>query len=137
MPTTAEDAYLNFDKLNKLESVHLEHFEKANKVNEKIIEQWQEFFNLRDEINGLLENAIKDGLIKRTNEAKLTLKVKNDFIKSLDLKQLLMVGMIEFGSENKVEVFNSVKCLRCWNHFIPSQIKDDICPLCHKVVYHE
>lgn len=137
LPTTAEDAYLNFDKLNKLESVHLEHFEKANKVNEKIIEQWQEFFNLRDEINGLLENAIKDGLIKRTNEAKLTLKVKNDFIKSLDLKQLLMVGMIEFGSENKVEVFNSVKCLRCWNHFIPSQIKDDICPLCHKVVYHE
>ncbi|UUD35543.1 isoleucine--tRNA ligase [Mycoplasmopsis caviae] len=137
LPTTAEDAYKNFNKVNKLDSVHLESFSDAKNADEKVLSQWDEFFRLRDEVNLLLENAIKDGLIKRTNEAKIVIKSDSDFIKCLDLRQLLMVGKVEFGAQMSVSIFKSLKCQRCWNHFMASQIKDDICPLCHEVVFNE
>lgn len=137
LPTTAEDAYKNFNKVNKAESVHLETLANPLKVNEQVLTQWQDFFKLRDEVNLSLENAIKEGLIKRTNEAKVVIKSDSDFIKSLDLRQLLMVGKVEFGAQTSVSVFKSIKCQRCWNHFMPSQIKEELCPLCHKVVFNE
>ncbi|VEU75801.1 Isoleucine--tRNA ligase [Mycoplasmopsis maculosa] len=134
LPTTAEDAYKHFNKENKKESIHLESLEEIIQFDSQIIEQWNEFFDLRDKVNILLENAIKEGKIKRTNEAKLTLSINSDFLKELDLKQLLMVGLIEFSNENIVSTFESVKCLRCWNHYIPNQIKDDVCQMCYKVI---
>ncbi|WP_029513542.1 isoleucine--tRNA ligase [Mycoplasmopsis primatum] len=134
MPTTAEDAYKFFNKENKLESVHLESLDKPKEYDETLFNKWQEFFKLKDEINLLIENAIQKGLIKRTNEAKVTISNPSEFIKSTDLKQLLMVGLIEFGNETKIEVFDSIKCLRCWNHYAPSQIKNDLCPLCLKII---
>ncbi|WP_029512480.1 isoleucine--tRNA ligase [Mycoplasmopsis iners] len=134
LPTTAEDAYKHFNKANKLESVHLENFYKVEEIDEAVLNQWSEFFNLRDEINVLLEQAVKSGLIKRTNEAKITINTNSEFIKSLDLKQLLLVGLVEFGDELQVNTFESEKCQRCWNHFLPSQIKDDLCPLCFGII---
>ncbi|MBZ4195491.1 isoleucine--tRNA ligase [Mycoplasma tauri] len=134
MPTTAEDAYSYFNKEDKKESVFLDNFEDAKEVDEKLLKLWDEFFDLKDQINILLENATKSGLIKRSNEAKITINSNSEFIKSLDLKQLLMVGLIEFGNENKVDVFESQKCLRCWNHLVSSQIQNDLCPLCHKII---
>lgn len=53
---------------------------------------------------------------------------------SLDLKQLLMVGLVEFGDEFKVEDIDSVKCQKCWNHFVKQQIVNDLCGLCNEVV---
>ncbi|WP_027334731.1 isoleucine--tRNA ligase [Mycoplasmopsis felifaucium] len=134
LPTTAEDAYKYFNKNQKCESVHLETIEYPKGFDTNIIKQWDEFFNLRDEINLHLEKAIKDGLINRTNEAKVKIKTPSDFIMGLDLKQLFMVGYVEFSDSTEVEKFDSLKCFRCWNHFIPSQIMDELCPLCHKVV---
>lgn len=134
IPTTAEDAYMHFNKINKLESIHLESFDVVKKYDANVLKEWDEFFVLKDEVNLLLENAIKNGLIKRTNEAKVTIKNPSELIKGYDLKQLLMVGVIEFGNVSKVESFNSVKCNRCWNHFVPAQIKDNLCPLCYKIV---
>ncbi|QBF34900.1 isoleucine--tRNA ligase [Mycoplasmopsis phocirhinis] len=134
LPTTTEDAYDNFNKQNKKLSVHLEHLQREKEINLDIINQWDEFFELRDKVNLVIENAIKTGLIKRSNEAKLTLKPNSKFIESLDLKQLLMVGIVEFGEELKVETFDSFKCERCWNHFIPTQIFDGLCSLCNKVM---
>ncbi|WP_029608951.1 isoleucine--tRNA ligase [Mycoplasma simbae] len=134
LPTTAEDAYQHFSKENKQISVHLEAIQREKEVDTKLIKQWDEFFELRDEVNLAIEKAIKDGSINRSNEVKLTLKPKSEFIESLDLKQLLMVGLVEFGDELKVETFESLKCQRCWNHFLPSQIQNDLCPLCNRVI---
>ncbi|WP_406616903.1 isoleucine--tRNA ligase [Mycoplasmopsis adleri] len=134
LPTTAEDAYRYFNKANKQESVHLETIEYPSGYDKDLLAKWDEFFTLRDEINLALEKAIKDDVIKRTNEAKIQIKDPSEFIMSLDLKQLLMVGSVEFGNETKVELFDSVKCLRCWNHFAPSQVKDNLCLLCNKIV---
>nr|WP_318028926.1 class I tRNA ligase family protein [Mycoplasmopsis bovis] len=74
IPTTAEDAYMHFNKINKLESIHLESFDVVKKYDANVLKEWDEFFVLKDEVNLLLENAIKNGLIKRTNEAKVTIK---------------------------------------------------------------
>lgn len=134
MPTTAEDAYMNFNKVKKCESVHLETIKEPRKFNEKVLKEWEEFFKLRDEINIELENAIKDNKIKRTNEAKLVINTKSEFIKGLDLKQLLMVGLIEFGPKTEVSVFKSKKCRRCWNHFLEGQIVNELCQMCKKIV---
>ncbi|UUM19016.1 isoleucine--tRNA ligase [Mycoplasma sp. 1018B] len=134
LPTTAEDAYKYFDKLDKKESVHLESLNVVEEINYELITQWKEFFEFRNLINIKLEQAIQNNLIKRTNEAKLIINTNSEFIKSLDLKQLLMVGLLEFGNELKVETFTSQKCLRCWNHFLPILIKDDLCPLCFKIM---
>ncbi|MCS4536930.1 isoleucine--tRNA ligase [Mycoplasma sp. CSL7475-4] len=134
LPTTTEDAYDNFNKENKQISVHLEKLQREKEVDVEIIEQWNEFFELRDEVNLAIESAVKSGLIKRSNEVKLTLKPKSKFIESLDLKQLLMVGIVEFGEELKIETFDSVKCERCWNHFIPNHVVDGLCSLCTRVM---
>ncbi|WP_406618088.1 isoleucine--tRNA ligase [Mycoplasmopsis lipophila] len=135
LPATAEDAYDNFEsKVDKQISVHLERLEQNNTFDEKILKQWDEFFVLRDEVNVIIENAIKNNLIKRSNEAKVVIKTKSDFIKSLDLKFLLMVGKVEFGLKNSIDIFESEKCLRCWNHFPKSKIVDNLCPLCYSIV---
>ena len=62
------------------------------------------------------------------------IKTDSEFIKSLDLKMLLMVGKIEFSNEDKVEKFVSQKCLRCWNHFEEDQIKNDLCLKCDSII---
>lgn len=134
MPTTSEDAYNFFNKKNKQISVHLEKIQRENEVDYAVIEKWNEFFILRDKVNLAIEKAIKEGIVKRSNEVKLTIKPESEFIMSLDLKQLLMVGLVEFGDEFKVETFDSVKCQRCWNHFVKQQIVEDLCGLCNEVI---
>ncbi|AEC45847.1 Isoleucyl tRNA synthetase [Mesomycoplasma hyorhinis MCLD] len=45
-----------------------------------------------------------------------------------------MVGKVHFANKDKVEPFNSVKCLRCWNHFEAKYIKKDVCQRCYLVI---
>ncbi|WP_430000883.1 hypothetical protein, partial [Mycoplasmopsis bovis] len=78
----------------------------VKKYDANVLKEWDEFFVLKDEVNLLLENAIKNGLIKRTNEAKVTIKNPSELIKGYDLKQLLMVGVIEFGNVSKVIILS-------------------------------
>ena len=136
IPTTSEEAYSFFEnKKNKKDSICLEQFYSV-KENEVFDEEnkWKEFFEIKDRIYKLIENEIKLGLIKRTNEALVYIKTDSEFIKSLDLKMLLMVGKIEFSNEDKVEKFVSQKCLRCWNHFEEDQIKNDLCLKCDSII---
>ncbi|RIV16796.1 isoleucine--tRNA ligase [Mycoplasmopsis gallopavonis] len=134
LPTTAEDAYSYFAKETKFESVMLEDFPKVQTVDFELIASYQEFFDLRDQVNILIENQIKEGLIKRSNEAKVTLASSSDLLTNLDLKTLLMVGKIEQGSSLAVSKFDSLKCERCWNHFEANQIQDNLCPTCYEII---
>lgn len=134
LPTTTEEIY-SFLKLdNKQESVHLETFFKKEAFDEKIEENWKEFFKVKDRIYQLIEQQIKEGLIKRTNEAFIHINTDSEFIKSLDLKNLLMVGKVHFANKDKVQAFESTKCLRCWNHFIKKEIKNEVCLRCYEVI---
>lgn len=134
IPTTCEEAYKNFEKENKLESVMLEKFQKPEKVDQDYIDRFNEFFVIRDKVNILIENAIKSNIIKRSNEAHVKINSDSEFLRSLDLKQLLMVGKIEFGNEDKLFVFDSIKCLRCWNHYEYNFIKNELCDNCSKII---
>lgn len=117
LPITVEEVYKFINKENKKESIFLEEFFKSAHFDEKLEEQWNEFFVLKDTVYKLVELAIHSGQIKRSNEAHVEIETKSEFIKSLDLQTLLMVGKVTFGSEFKVSQFESSKCQRCWNHF--------------------
>ena len=135
IPTTADEAYSFFNKKNKLESIHLESFFKSNK--QEIFEletQWKEFFEIKDSIYKEIELKIKSGEIKRTNEASVVMSLSSSFLKTLDLKKLLMIGDFREGDMMSVSTFESLKCQRCWNHFDARLLKNDLCQRCENVL---
>lgn len=135
LPTTAEEAYSFFNKENKEESIMLERFVESTTPNYELINKYNEFFELRDQINILIENSIKNGEVKRSNELDLSLKTDSEFIKNLNLKMLLMVGKVSISNETKVSKFDSKKCERCWNHFEREEMyNDEICVRCYEVI---
>ncbi len=136
LPTTCEEAYQFILKENKKISIFLEDFYSINKEkNNKYENIWKEFFDLKNEIYKLIEEQIQKNTIKRSNEAKIYISTNSEFIKSLNLKELLMVGKVEFANKTFVELFqNSIKCQRCWNHFEEKEIIDDICSRCFNVI---
>ncbi|WP_421466761.1 isoleucine--tRNA ligase [Mycoplasmopsis synoviae] len=137
IPTTADEMYSYFNKENKKESLFLERLEKAGDVSfdEKVLEQFKEFFELRDQVNILIENQIQNKVIKRSNELELVLpETASEFLKSLDLKTLLMVSKISYGKTLQVVKFESEKCKRCWNHFASLNKEYEICDLCFSVL---
>ena len=136
LPTTCEEAYQFLLKDNKKVSIFLENFYSIeNKKDNKYEDIWKEFFDLKNEIYKLIEEQIQNNLIKRSNEAKVFISTNSEFIKSLNLKELLMVGKVEFGNKTSVELFqNSIKCQRCWNHFEQNEMIDDICFRCSNVI---
>ncbi|MEA4191292.1 MULTISPECIES: isoleucine--tRNA ligase [unclassified Mycoplasma] len=138
LPTTAEEAYEHFNKATKYDSIMFDAFDFNNvAVNKSLIEQFDEFFQLRAEVNAKVDNLIKEGTIKRINEVYVKLPNSlSDFIKSLDLKTLLMVGKVSFESNNELEIatFDSEKCQRCWNHFEKSEMIDNLCNTCYEIV---
>ncbi len=136
LPTTCEEAYQFILKENKKISIFLEDFYSINKEkNNKYENIWKEFFDLKNEIYKLIEEQIQKNTIKRSNEAKIYISTNSEFIKSLNLKELLMVGKVEFADKTFVELFqNSIKCQRCWNHFEEKEIIDDICSRCFNVI---
>ncbi|SJZ64517.1 isoleucine--tRNA ligase [Mycoplasmopsis verecunda] len=134
LPTTIEEAYSHFNKINKYDSIMFESYNKNDTYSQAVLEQFKEFFDLRDKVNVLIDEATKNGIIKRSNEVQLILPKQSDFINCLDLKTLLMVGNIVQGDEIKVEKFKSVKCNRCWNHFEENVMQGDLCPLCFSII---
>ncbi|MCP4336655.1 MAG: isoleucine--tRNA ligase [Mycoplasma sp.] len=132
LPTTCEELYLLMNPDSK--SVHLEDFFKTKEVDTTIFKEWEPFFELVNEVNKHIEVATKEQKIKRRNEAKVTIKTNNEFLKTLNLTQLLNVAKVEIGDEFSVDTFDSVKCQRCWNHTSVEEIQDDICQRCKKVL---
>lgn len=81
-----EDVYMYFYKKNKLESIYLENFDIVKLYDFNVLKEWDEFFSFKDEVNLLLENVIKSGLIKRINEVKVIIKNFSEVIKGYDFK---------------------------------------------------
>lgn len=136
MPTTCEEAYSHFAKANKCASIHLESFYNLpdKPLQTDLIEAWKPFFELKDQVYKMIEMHIQKGTFKRSNEAHVQLDQSSTFLKSLDLKRLLMVGKISFGSKLEVSSFDSIKCQRCWNHFEATKINGELCLSCSQIV---
>lgn len=137
MPVTMEDLYQNSNLKNKQNSVHLLDFFKKGKISNSEEKKWEPFFDLKNKIYKLLEEAKINKIISRTNEADVTFNIpNNDFIKTLNLEKLLLVAKISFGDKNMVnKLENSQKCLRCWNHFEDKNMfNEEICTRCNYVI---
>ena len=149
LPYTSEEVYklLNGDKK---ESIHLENFPeiKEYKNSEDFLEMWELFFNIKNDVYKALEEARNEKVIGKSLEAKVLLNLLEEDKKLLtpilpNLKQLLIVSDVVITADNLtkydycevgISKFNGVRCERCWNYFNETDIVDDICPRCHKVI---
>lgn len=135
LPTTAEEvhSYVNFQ--NKKDSIFLERQSYKPVKFEYKKPEINFYTKYREKANKVLEKARKNQLIKRNNEAILTIVIPEEerLVSEKLYAKYLMVAKVKFGSEWKVETFNSFKCNRCWNHF-ESLNKDNICDRCSEVI---
>lgn len=131
LPTTTEEVYQLFETEDKKESIHLENFYEILPIKIKEEEKWKTFFDLKDEIYRLIENAIKENVIKRANQALVYIKIEDEFLKSLDLAKLLMVAEVIPSKENKIELFEGITCDRCRNYFKTLNDKN-LCNRCNE-----
>lgn len=143
IPHTAEEVYEHLNMVNKKESIHLENWIDLDpfvKINNELMDEFNEFFKLKDIISLELEKARQKKDIKKNNEAfvKINIEYKNKFNHLKNLKEFLMVADVEFTNlENICEVLNAEypKCLRCWAHKPQSDMVGEVCYLCNKIIH--
>ncbi|WP_038079761.1 isoleucine--tRNA ligase [Ureaplasma canigenitalium] len=144
IPHSTEEAYQAFTMIkDKKESIRQEDFFNTDTdfpfIN-KELSMLDNFFSIKDEINAVLEEARKNGVINTNNEAHLTIAEKmltNDQLKLYPslLKQWFMVAEVTYGDQTKVVNANYKKCLRCWNYFAPEKMKNDEIDLgCYEIL---
>ena len=139
LPYTSEEVYKLLP--NMKESVHLENNPEVVEYSDskEILEKWDIFFKVKDDVYKALENARNEKLIGKSLEAKVYLTIDEEFINYFKdyLKQLFIVSKVELNVGEyaiKVEAFDGIKCERCWNLFDESEMIGNICHRCNEVV---
>ncbi|WP_020008720.1 isoleucine--tRNA ligase [Salinicoccus albus] len=147
---TSEEIHQHTPHAGK-ESVHLEYHPQEAEVDDSLVEKWQYFMSVRDDVFKALEKARNDKVIGKSLEAKVYV-TKPDGLDYEDidgaLKQLFIVSQVEVVESLpeadaydfvsvKVEHAEGTRCARCWNYSTAESIHggdDDICPRCREVV---
>lgn len=148
LPYTSEEVYKLLPG-EKKESVHLENFPEAKKYkdHDELMEMWELFFSIKNDVYKALEEARNDKVIGKSLEAKVFLNLLDEDKEILspilpNLKQLLIVSDVVITTDNYtrydycevgVSKFNGVRCERCWNYFNEIDITDNVCPRCHEI----
>ncbi|MEG2420762.1 MAG: class I tRNA ligase family protein, partial [Oscillospiraceae bacterium] len=117
--------------------------------------RWNRLVSLRDGVNKALENARKNGVLKKNQDGEIVLHVSPEdanFLADVDLATLCIVSKVTVltaGNEGEpaedclvpctieVSLSDSAKCVRCWNHnehLGENQTHPDLCPRCAGVV---
>lgn len=137
LPVTTEEAYSFLVKTNKKSSIHLESFPTISEVTDTFEQKWSEFFQLKDQVYKSIELGIKNGEYKRSAEVIVTIPQPSEFLGLLNLKELLMVGEVEFGSKLSVAKWKEAyKCTRCWNYSLKDFNLDlNLCLVCKEIVF--
>ncbi len=122
---TADEAFENLPK-QQFSSVHLAEFPKlAGVKDEKLLENWERIFTIRDEVLKKLEEARTAKLIGSGLEAKVILTCDKETTNFLldyyqNLRYILIVSQVEVheGDNFSVEIqkADGAKCERCWNY---------------------
>ncbi|MDU9271201.1 isoleucine--tRNA ligase [Staphylococcus pseudintermedius] len=152
MPHTAEEVWSHIEQVDE-ESVHLTNMPAKEEVDQALLDKWNTFMALRDDVNRALEAARNEKVIGKSLEAKV--KIGNSpsfdtlaFLESFnDLHQLFIVSQVELVEDTKGEAYqhgtieiakaDGEKCARCWNYSesLGSVGElDDLCPRCQEVV---
>ncbi|EPF0069957.1 isoleucine--tRNA ligase [Staphylococcus pseudintermedius] len=152
IPHTAEEVWSHIEQVDE-ESVHLTNMPAKEEVDQALLDKWNTFMALRDDVNRALEAARNEKVIGKSLEAKV--KIGNSssfdtlaFLEGFnDLHQLFIVSQVELVEDTKGEAYqhgtieiakaDGEKCARCWNYSesLGSVGElDDLCPRCQKVV---
>ncbi|EIM5211023.1 isoleucine--tRNA ligase [Staphylococcus pseudintermedius] len=152
IPHTAEEVWSHIEQVDE-ESVHLTNMPAKEEVDQALLDKWNTFMALRDDVNRALEAARNEKVIGKSLEAKV--KIGNSssfdtlaFLEGFnDLHQLFIVSQVELVEETKGEAYqhgtieiakaDGEKCARCWNYSesLGSVGElDDLCPRCQEVV---
>lgn len=152
IPHTAEEVWSHIEQVDE-ESVHLTHMPAKEDVDQPLLDKWNTFMALRDDVNRALEAARNEKVIGKSLEAKV--KIGNSpsfdtlaFLEGFnDLHQLFIVSQVELVEEAQGEAYqhgtieiakaDGEKCARCWNYSesLGSVGElDDLCPRCQEVV---
>ncbi|EGQ3240880.1 isoleucine--tRNA ligase [Staphylococcus pseudintermedius] len=152
IPHTAEEVWSHIEQVDE-ESVHLTNMPAKEEVDQALLDKWNTFMALRDDVNRALEAARNEKVIGKSLEAKV--KIGNSpsfdtlaFLEGFnDLHQLFIVSQVELVEDTKGEAYqhgtieiakaDGEKCARCWNYsesLVSVGELDDLCPRCQEVV---
>lgn len=152
IPHTAEEVWSHIEQVDE-ESVHLTNMPAKEEVDQALLDKWNTFMALRDDVNRALEAARNEKVIGKSLEAKV--KIGNSssfdtlaFLEGFnDLHQLFIVSQVELVEDTKGEAYqhgtieiakaDGEKCARCWNYSesLGSVGElDDLCQRCQEVV---
>ena len=152
IPHTAEEVWSHIEQVDE-ESVHLTNMPAKEEVDQALLDKWNTFMALRDDVNRALEAARNEKVIGKSLEAKV--KIGNSpsfdtlaFLEGFnDLHQLFIVSQVELVEDTKGEAYqhgtieiakaDGEKCARCWNYSesLGSVGElDNLCPRCQEVV---
>ncbi|WP_330994545.1 isoleucine--tRNA ligase [Staphylococcus pseudintermedius] len=152
IPHTAEEVWSHIEQVDE-ESVHLTNMPAKEEVDQALLDKWNTFMALRDDVNRALEAARNEKVIGKSLEAKV--KIGNSssfdtlaFLEGFnDLHLLFIVSQVELVEDTKGEAYqhgtieiakaDGEKCARCWNYSesLGSVGElDDLCPRCQEVV---
>ncbi|HOV21316.1 MAG TPA: isoleucine--tRNA ligase [bacterium] len=140
---TSEEAY-QFLKWKDKESIFLNTWPDLGEPDKKLLDRWEQFFQVRKDILKKIEEKREEKLIGSSLEVKVTIKTEKEqieFLKSFqNIEKLLMVSQVNFieGKEEIiVEKTDYKKCQRCWGYF-PEVGRNtefpDLCDKCIKVI---
>ncbi|MCI8478331.1 MAG: isoleucine--tRNA ligase [Oscillospiraceae bacterium] len=115
--------------------------------------RWNRLISLRDAVNKAIELARKDGVLKKNQDAEVTITVANRedaaFLQGVDLAALCIVSKVtvqtgDVGESDclipctiSVVLSQAPKCVRCWNHNDQVGCDHDhpeLCPRCAQVI---
>ena len=117
------------------------------------MEKWATIMKLRQDVNGILEKARKDGRIGKALEAHVTLETADETLKAAcegkNLAEICIVSAVDWAAaEEGAEVGSGVnfpgltvgvseakgtKCPRCWMHSLSAN-EEGLCPRCAAVI---
>lgn len=147
---TTEEIYEHTPYTEK-ESVHLEHYPEREETDQALVEKWQKFMAVRDDVYKALEVARNEKVIGKSLDAKVTIsqpenldldEIRGSLAQFFIVSQVEVVDTLEGGTSYdhvnvKVEHAEGERCNRCWNYSTADSIvsgEDDICPRCREVV---
>ena len=150
---TAEEVWSYIPHVEE-ESVHLANMPKVVEPDTALLEKWNTFMKLRDDVNRALESARNDKVIGKSLEAKVIIGSNEhfdatSFLKDFEnLQQLFIVSQVEvedkvedgteyYHGDIKVVHADGEKCERCWNYSTElgsANGLDHLCPRCQAVV---
>jgi isoleucyl-tRNA synthetase len=140
LPHTADEALSYMPKVN-VPFAQLLDMPKRQKVDTELIEKFNQFYQLRDDILKALEEARNNKVIGKSFEALLTLKLSKEwqaYLASLktNIQQALIVSQLSITDGSDVSIVitkaDGTTCERCWQ--VVEQVDEGLCSRCASIV---